>query len=530
MIQITHHHTTLQRLTFTALPCLFLLTACGSGDGALTTTTTPTSTLASRASDNDDTNAFPEDAMVASPTDTSETPTARLIPHTRATTANGSAYAAAADSINDILTATTTLSASTFDPELFYTRDQDATCYGPTLYYKNHPDGPSSTSASLPTGDLGLWSEKEGSTTEACASAQLNARLGGVKDRTYISWMTIASLIQSYEAGGKNWPGDVTAGSSVTLTTEFNALGIANTTFSSATMALASDGKTWTYHLTFDYTRSGTPYTVTVDVKHQTGSTSSQYEGLLNYAVEDTFTGGNCGTGSNNVTYYGSLHYIKDSTSEMSFQSRGVQTCGHSTLSALTASVSSSAISGLVVDPSVNWSDNFYIFTASFNPTSITGNYTYAWQAGKNDSHARVFNLGMETTTSGEAYFGFGDRVQTSPHTGAIKGLICNWAGPNNNHTTYLQPYAQRQHLTYNTTSEYFEPTSSTSSDITYAPTNSCEHDGSGSFGYGTVSGDENSIHSAVTKDLLTTTSTSTTYPTITDAIDGRGFNLPSYP
>lgn len=540
MIKLSSNHATLQRLTLMTLPCLFLLSACGSDDDDSTTTTitTTTSTLASRASDNDDTNAFPLDAMVASPTDTSDTPAAKLIPHarattasTRATTANGSAYAAAADSINDVLMATTALSASTFDPDLFYTRDQDAACYGPALYYKNHPDGASATSAQLPTGDLGMWTEKEGSTNEACASAQLNARLGGVKDRTYISWMTIASIIQSYETTGKNWPADVTAGSSVTLTTELNALGVANTTFSSATMALALDGKTWTYHLTFEYTRSGTPYTVTVDVKHQTGSTASQYEGLLSYAVEDTFMGGNCGMGmsSNAITYYGSLHYIKDNASEMSFQSRGVQTCGHGTTSALTASLSSTAISGMVVDPNASWSDNFSIFTASFDPTSITGNYTYAWQAGRNDSHARVFNLGMETTTVGEAYFGFGDSLQTS-QTGEIKGIICNWAGPGNHHATYLQPYAQRQHLTYNTTTEYFEPTNSAASDITYAPTNNCEYDGLGSFGYGTTSGNENTPSAAVTKDLLTTSTGTTTYSTITERIDNRGFNLPSYP
>jgi hypothetical protein len=190
MIKLSPNHATLQRLALMTLPCLFLLSACGSDDDdststtTTTTITTPTSTLASRASDNDDTNAFPLDAMVASPTDTSDTPAAKLIPHarattasTRATTANGSAYAAAADSINDVLMATTTLSASTFDPDLFYTRDQDAACYGPSLYYKNHPDGASATSAQLPTGDLGSFGYGTTSGNENTPSAAVTKDL-----------------------------------------------------------------------------------------------------------------------------------------------------------------------------------------------------------------------------------------------------------------------------------------------------------------------------------------------------------------
>ena len=517
-------------------PFVALLASCDSGSNNATTNTITTTEITTTASDNTSSNAFPAGLMVASPTDTSSDPSASLRSRSiaKATTTNGTAYADASDNINEILSGTTTASATTFEPELFFSKDQDATCYGPKLYYQNHPNGTDATAMgmdtypSLPTGDLGMWTEKEGSTTEACASAELNARLGGVKDRTYISLMTIATMIRAYESTGKNWPADIVAGSTVTLTSQFTALAITNTTFTTATMSLGVDGKSWTYAIDFSYTKSGTPYDVAVDLVHQTGTSSSTYEGLLTYSVEDSFYGGNCGSmgsmGANDVTYYGSLHYNKHSNTDLRFQSRGVQTCGHNTINALSEAVNSSAISGSFVNPDVTWSDNFYIFTASFDPTTIEGDYTYAWQAGSNDSHTRVFNLSMDTQVSGEAYFGFGDAIQTS-QTGEIKGMICNWAGPGNSHT--LSNYAQRQHITYSATSEYFEPTNSAASNITYAPTTSCAYDGLGTFGYSTASTPPITAHAAVVVDLLTKGSSDAA---ITNTIDGRGFDLPNYP
>jgi len=94
-----------------------------------------------------------------------------------------------------------------------------------------------------------------------------------------------------------------------------------------------------------------------------------------------------------------------------------------------------------------------------------------------------VFNIGLNYDTpterrDGEAYFGYGDDIATITATGTstIKGFICNWAGPGNSHT--LKDYFQRQHITFNDGTGKWRPSgtpeAASSSNITFAPTNSC--------------------------------------------------------
>ena len=68
-------------------------------------------------------------------------------------------------------------------------------CYGPALYYFEHPDGSGgSTVKQLPTGDLGIWTSTEGSAGEACAAAKMNYEVNNAA--TYTDMMfTITSTI-----------------------------------------------------------------------------------------------------------------------------------------------------------------------------------------------------------------------------------------------------------------------------------------------------------------------------------------------
>ena len=186
------------------------------------------------------------------------------------------------------------------------------------------------------------------------------------------------------------------------------------------------------------------------------------------------------------------------------------------------------------MNPAESWGNNFAVFTAEYDPTSLQGLYNYVWQAGEGDSHARIFNFGLETASSGESYFGYGDTVDQTD--GSILGFICNWAGPGNDHT--LQDYAQRQHFTYNETSGLFEPTNEAASDIIYAPTNSCTYDGSGTFVYdsnidGDLADETSDTVNVGAGEVLELDLMEPALPAANiweHITDNRGFNLPLYP
>ncbi len=507
------------------------LNACGGSDSD-STNSTGTATDSS-------TDGFPSSLAVASPTDTSTLPTtSQAILLAPRTLGSAHVYGQALTRIDSLLAGSTPIRNS-FTPELFYQQDQDAGCYGPQLLYQNHPDasGMEPDDGTLPSGDLGIWTATEGSTTEACIAAQLNARLKGVRDRNLIALMSVASMIRAYIDAGNAWPTALVAGSTANIVTEMNALGVSNTAFTEATLALNTAGDTWTYHLAFTYTRTGTPYDIVVDLVHTTADDTTDYEGLLTFRIDSTLNpSGNCST--SDITQNGSLHYTKVSNTEIRLQSRSAQLCGHGSdglsLALAQSSTSNLTSANKIVDPASAWQNNFSIFTANFDPQTLLGLYSYVWQAGPGDSHSRVMNVGIETATSGEGYFGYGDPVTTATD-GSIKGFICNWAGPGNNHS--LLQYAQRQHITLNSSSLVYEPTNAAASDIVYAPTVACTYDGSGSYLYdrdvdGDLS-DENGLTvnvdgtSALMFDLMVPSGSAST---VTEQIINRGFTQPVYP
>ncbi len=509
-----------------------LLSACGGS--------TSTSNLTDNTS-NAATTGFPSNLAVASPTDQSNIDSANFLASRTTNLARSASYTQAIDRIDTLLAGTTAI-RDTFTPELFYSQDRDAECYGPKLFYQNHPDGTdgspmgSDSYPSLPTGDLGIWTEVEGTTTEACLAAQLNARMQGVRDRSFIALMSVASMIRAYVDGGGSWPGDLTAGSTLDVVTQMNAIGIANTTFNTANINLNANGDVWLYNIELTYTRSATDYNIVIQLTHSTANSATAYEGLLTYRADDTFDPpGNCS--NTDVTNNGSLHYIRISETELRMQSRGAQLCDHDAngLTATLSTVSTSSFTGNIVDPSSSWANNFHIFTADFNPNNLLGQYSYVWQAGAMDDNSRIMNVGLSTTTSGEGYFGYGDQVTSTD--GSIKGFICNWAGPGNDHT--LLEYAQRQHITIDTTTNVYEPTNSGASDITYAPTTACTYDSTDTAGFLYDRDLDNDLSDETTATVnvgsgetlvLDLMEPSGSEADIEAHISGRGFNLPTYP
>jgi hypothetical protein len=455
-----------------------------------------------------------------------------------------SAYDAATSVIRGVLSGSSSVE-SKFELQSFFRRAGNANCYGPSLKWEEHPGSTGTESAGqLPGGDLGIWvaSTESG---EACAAAQLNARMQDVQAQVTMGLTGLAGLVAVYEHGGATWPDDVVPGSTLDLTAEMQATGVAGVTFDAASMALDDAGDTWSYAIELHYEAAdGADKSIVLTLQHSVVDRDLEiFEGLLTYLIEDAYTERNCQDQPNgDITRNGSVHYVKSGASNVVLQARSGTACGSASSDAsanlLDDAISSSRLTGFAVNPASNWSDNFNVFTAEFDPDSLLGSYSYAWQAGVGDSHTRVLAVGLETEAAGEAYFGFGDSVQTSL-TGQIQGFICNWAGPGNDHAApNFSRYAQRQALTRDTTRNRYVATGAAASDITYAPTSSCTYDGAGSFLYdrnlnGDLS-DETTDTAAVmasgtalTLDLM---SAADGEASVWDHILSRGYDLPSYP
>lgn len=495
------------------------------------------------------TTAFPNGLALASPTAQSSDSSPRLVAAANvgaATAYSGSVYARATSTISDLLAGTAS-AASVFDANLLMQNGSRAECYGPTLDYTSHPNaGAEPANGEFPSGDLGIWQEHDAD-GNACAAAELNAQLNGVSNRTIMGLMGLASMINVAKAASIALP---SAGNSVDLLTEMNAVGIVNITFTTAMLSLSADGTTWSYSLALTFAQPNmggngtTNRDIVLSLTHKPGASENEFEGMFTYQVDSNLVGGNCGMVTT-ATTNGTLYYKRTSATAMFVNSREGGYCG--------SGVSAGTTTDADIDPTETylfldgnktynnganangWANNFAAFSGAFNPGTQEGNYVYAWQAGGMDDHSRVFQLGMNADAAdGEAYFGFGDPVGTSD--GSILGMICNWAGPGNNHTP--SPYAQRQFFTFNATSGVFEVAAG-GSDIVYAPTNSCAYEGSPSgFAYdrdvsGTIDGSDIALVYSTTAaptgaldfDLMERGG----FSTMQDAINDRNYVLPLF-
>lgn len=493
-----------------------------------------------------DTSAFPVGLAVAAPTDiesTSPNSAQNDAAKSMATSVSPASSSLLTQSIDALLSGVTPLK-NLFTPELLYRTANDALCYGPALLYHNLPDGVTPNSGTLPPGDLGIWQETDILTGHACVAAQLNSRMQGIRDRSTAGLMVLASMIDRIYSKGGTLP---TAGSSIDLTVDMNALSIPNITFNSMTLSRDTSSK-WLYNVDFDYTRRSSTYNAKMQLTHNPSGSGSSYNGVIQYQIQDSLPGGNCMAlpSGTNITRQGSVVYERISADQMRVEAREADFCGH-------GGMSGSYLADGRLDPadkldaaanSDGWGNNFNQLAAEYKLSNLSGKYAYVWQAGPNDSHSRVFNMGVNDLTplDGEAWFGYGTQIDNPTGLGTvgqITGFICNWAGPGSSHME--QEYAQRQFFHYNSTTGKVEVVAG-GSDITYAPTNACTYDGSGTFQY------DRNLDSTLDAADVAIVKTDTTSPselefdifpslsstyygmTMEDAIPARGYTLPNAP
>jgi len=443
----------------------------------------------------------------------------------------------------------------------FFGSSGNANCYGPSMSYRTHQDESGGmSSGQLPGGDLGLWLEREGP-AQPCVAAQLNRRIEGVKGQAQQGLLLMAALRRQVEMSSSlSLPA---AGSSTDVTAELETSlhmspKAATLDVLSATIALDADGKVYTYRFAFDLGGTGAAArSGEVVLRHKPGATATEYSGVLQIAgfslsmdqargCADEKDGA---TGQYEIADVSSVRYGR-SGQTLSFSSRSGNYCGHPSSAAAVSFASEVATfdSDGELDPTVKlmppmppmggggggpaafmragvkgWIGNFSRFAGDFDLDTVEGDFLYAWQAGTQDNATRMLALDTQYDSalgdrSLQGFFGFGADIASSD--GKLQGLICNWAGPGNNHTP--KPLFQSQTATMAAGAMDFVIPSG-GSKIRYAPTNSCSSTTTG-FDADVDHTIEAMEGEGVTADLDAPSGSKT----VAEELTARGFALPT--
>lgn len=511
------------------LLCLASL-ACSTTNGAGTRVGNPP-TIAT-------TEAFPSNLAITSPLEsdsefTAGLPTLSLY----ATTGTATAFSAAAGRISAILDGTTLADCAPLLDSILNQED-DASCYGPSVAYENHPDflppevpPQNLEDGMLPPGDVGLWTENQGDTDQACAAAQLNERMNALESKSQVALEVLASMKCVMGVGGISLPA---SGSSTSLLTQMSEMATANSlraAFSAADLSVSeSDGLTqYSYDVSFTYTAAnGDAHSVVLQLTHvPLNDDNTAYKGRFSYKIDGFQVQEGDGCLTDEMTEAGSVLYNLTTATDLKIQALHTGFCGNDANPIQSDGLIHADDKFNPTDNPDGWMHNFTSTAAEFDPATSAGNYAFAWQAGKDDGNTRAFNLTLadDNGLQGTAFFGFGEDIET--FDGSIKGFICNWAGPGNTHV--LLDYAQSQGITQVGSSDVFLSVSD-ELNIGYAPTNSCAYDGTGAFTYdsdgsGTVDTDPAAV---VANDLLPLTDANG--DEVFDEFVEAGFELPAIP
>ena len=381
----------------------------------------------------------------------------------------------------------TLLSASSISDCTFTLMDaptNSPACYGPSLDYKGHPDfttpsaGQSSADGTFPGGDLGIWTKYSSSDTdttqESCVSAKMNSLIG--QSAAYVGNAEKAmAFLQCVAKNTSSVTLPKAVGDSLDLLNEVDKAKPDNFTFTKASIAYSadykkSDGTTSPIYLsTVVFSNSSTKVEYTINLKHTTTDTDKKYYRgkLWVFAVPST------GNTTLQKTAAYSVMYEKTDDTNITYSMKNSNFTKTSTESDMFDSDKT------VKTPVSNDGYSWGIFKVS--GSDGTGKVAYAWVAGTIEENARSFLASISKDSAGKksgvGYFGFGDSMKnilseassSGTFTKFLDRMICNWAGPGNNHTG--SAYVQKQVIEEDTTTGLFSPTSSL---ITYVPRNSC--------------------------------------------------------
>jgi hypothetical protein len=357
-------------------------------------------------------------------------------------------------------------------------------CFGPSLYYSNHPDGgtgnpPIATTGQLPAGDLGIWLSESTDPAypgEACSAAELNALLNELSTYTQFGFAIAAEM---RFIAGSNLPSQAGTSYDVTVLLSDLVSGL-GATIQSATISLSNDGTAYVYDAQFTLPQSGallaasstpraasaqphgvsvTPLAASVTLTN-TGASQYAFSGLLQYRYDD-------GTW---VTA-GTARYQRTSQTNLNLSARNTF-YPHGTAPVVDSNGE--------LDPSdTSWTKRFSRFGASFDPTSplLTGNYVFTRQInapgqygpGVSDYMTNVFQVALPGDGTGRAFYGIGHAID-QPDVGTIQYMYCERSSGQQMLRAQYQPFE------FDSGAGEYVLSSTIPAQIRYAPTSSCTY------------------------------------------------------
>ncbi len=406
----------------------------------------------------------------------------------------------------------------------FFKAPYNPQCYGPTLAFTNHPDaGPGDPNANgeLPPGDLGIWEEYEslsvsGSTEQVpCVVAKMNELIANVEDRIdfsiyVVSWMMCVAKVKGEDA----LPAAGETKDYTSLLQESASDTGVPFSVTSATIERKEDCEGHPRYLSKlqgTVTQDGKSVQIEVNMLHtQENADNTVYSGIIWSTFKGTFgSDPNC-SGGNTAMFAASIRYQRLSAGNLLAEVETAAYCS-SSFDPFTSDhrLDMNDKYDAVTNPE-GWSNNYNYFLINHNTTSKSDVYVYKWQAGRMDSHARIFSGSVEQDASGSlsgcSYFGYGALKASAD---MADRMICNWAGPGNDHTGVSK--VQRQCVVEDSTGKLVSD--ATKLNISYAPVNSCSYDGTGTATFG-------GSGAAIPDDLLNLDQVSFTGPSLPDVCE----------
>ncbi len=331
-------------------------------------------------------------------------------------------------------------------------------CFGPRLYYANHPDAVGSptfrATGQLPPGDLGIWKATE-SSGESCSAAVLNALLGAAGDQTQFA-LAVAAV--EFQLAGSHFP--VASGETYDVAAALQALvqgASAQVTVSAATIAFIAPAYVYTTRLAVAVT--GGSISVGLKLTQVPGSTPEVYTGTVAYTFDD----GTAVTG-------GTVRFERTSATVLDISARRA---GYPTGYTPTLDASGELNPG---DP--KWIYSFSRFGATFDPSStgLAGNYVFSSdiqtpgsQGPASVGPSNVFQVTLPGNGSGAAFYGYGSVIDQND-SWAISFMQCLRASG----VRHLK--AQYQPIEIDAATGRYLPSASILPQIRFAPVSTCNY------------------------------------------------------
>ena len=349
-------------------------------------------------------------------------------------------------------------------------------CYGPEMDYSNHPDFSSGTPAAdgrLPSGDLGIWLDTEPTASAAgdvpCAAVKMNELIAKAIHNVDMATGSVAMMMCAAAYERISAPND--AGDVLDFSSALNKVPNSPLTITTATLERVD---------------AHTLKTVLV-ASHDGGSNNRFGQFSISTLHNSTTRSGlvqieRSQTGQTDRTRVTSARYRPSPQDPLMLQLRVQQ--ANFLNSANTAYFDAEGdvkLGPVTGNPKRNIEDS-HLLLAEFTPSTGAQTLAYGWNAGGNDSHSRVFNAQADSTTA-SAWYGFvanpyaqngSDTAGNQPNldlSASTAGMICNWAGPGNNHS----PVAFLQHQSMTKDSQDHWILAGSGSLIRYVPTVGCE-------------------------------------------------------